>query len=69
VVVPVQTTSGYPFSGKFLSALVWDEERNTSELGVCFPYELVDDVFRDGFEAPPENPRSSAMDEIEYEDM
>ena len=69
VIVPVTTTSGYPFSGKFLSALVWDEERNTSELGVCFPYQLVDDVFRDGFEEAPENPRPSAMDEIEYEDM
>lgn len=69
VIVPVTAPAGYPFAGRFLSALVWDEERNTSELGVCFPYELVDDVFRDGFEEVPPSLRTSTMDTIENEDM
>jgi hypothetical protein len=68
VIVPVTTSPGYPFTGKYLSALVWDEERNTSELGVCFPYEVVDEMFRDGFE--DESPRPGSLDvmAIEYED-
>lgn len=69
IVVPVTAPAGYPFSGKFLSALVWDEEHNTSELGVCYPYKLVDDVFRDGFEDAPESMRNPEMDEVEVEDM
>lgn len=50
ITVPISTAPTYPFTGKFLSATVWDEERNTSEYSVCYPYQLVDAVFRNGFE-------------------
>lgn len=50
VVVPVTSDESYPLTGKFLSALTWDEENNTSEFGICFPYEVNSDVFADGFE-------------------
>ena len=43
-------TAEAKWSGKFLSALTWDEENNTSEFGICFPYEVNSDVFADGFE-------------------
>lgn len=50
IVVPLRTSDSYPLVGKFLSAVVWDEERNTSEFSVCQPYELSDLIFRDGFQ-------------------
>jgi hypothetical protein len=50
IVVPISTAPNYPFTGKFLSAVVWDEEHNTSEYSVCYPYEVADEVFGDGFE-------------------
>jgi len=50
IVVPISTTPNFPFTGKFLSAVVWDEEHNTSEFSVCFPYQLAAEIFSDGFE-------------------
>lgn len=50
VVVPITAPANFPFTGKFLSAVVWDEENNTSEFSICFPYEVADAVFANGFE-------------------
>lgn len=50
ITVPISTAPNYPFTGKFLSAVVWDEERNSSEYSVCVPYQLSEVVFRNGFE-------------------
>lgn len=50
IVVPISTTENYAFTGKYLSAVVWDEEHNSSEYSVCYPYEVNDDVFKSGFE-------------------
>lgn len=50
IVVPISTSANYAFTGKFLSAVVWDEEHNTSEYSVCYPYEVNDLMFRSEFE-------------------
>lgn len=48
--VPVTSSPSFPLTGKFLSAVVWDEELNTSEYSICVPYQIDDMVFRNGFE-------------------
>ena len=49
--IPTSSDESYPLTGKYISALVWDEEHNTSELGGCLRYELDgDEIFRHGFE-------------------
>lgn len=48
--VALNASPAFPLTGKFLSAVVWDEELNTSEYSICVPYQVADDVFRNGFE-------------------
>lgn len=50
MVVPISSDASYPLTGKYISALVWDEENNTSEFGLCFRYASDEDIFFDGFE-------------------
>jgi hypothetical protein len=51
VVVPLVANALVPaLGGQFISAIVWDEENNTSEFSICFPYQLDDMMFRDQFE-------------------
>lgn len=50
VIVPITTDISYPFTGKYISPVVWDEEHNTSEFGLCVLYDDVDTIFRNGFD-------------------
>ena len=50
IIVPLTTDITYPFTGKYISSLLWDEEHNTSEFGLCFLYDDVDTIFRNGFD-------------------
>ncbi len=51
IVVPLVASPQVPsLGGKFVSAIVLDEENNTSEFSVCFAYQLDDMIFRDQFE-------------------
>ncbi len=50
--VPITINANVPsLAGKFISALVWDEENNTSEFSACVPYETDPNViFENQFE-------------------
>ena len=48
--VAITAPANFPLTGKFLSAVVWDEENNTSEFSICVPYAVDDAVFANGFE-------------------
>ncbi len=50
IFVPISASPDDPLTGKFLSAVVWDEEKNTSEFSLCYAYMRLTDVFKDGFE-------------------
>jgi hypothetical protein len=51
VLVPLDAPdAGFSLIGKAITALVWDEENNTSEMSDCRLYTLGDLVYRDGFE-------------------
>jgi trimeric autotransporter adhesin len=52
VVVPLAANAEVPnLIGQFINAIVWDEENNTSEFSVCFPYEAdTNIVFKNSFE-------------------
>jgi hypothetical protein len=50
IVVPISSDESYPLTGKYISPVVWDEENNTSEFGLCFRYQSDEEIFSDGFE-------------------
>ncbi len=49
-IVQITTDISYPFTGKYISPVVWDQEHNTSEFGLCFPYDDIDTILRNGFD-------------------
>lgn len=50
IIVPISSDASYPLTGKYISPVVWDAEHNTSEFGLCFPYNDLDVIFKNGFD-------------------
>ena len=50
IIVPISSDASYPLTGKYISPVVWDAEHNTSEFGLCFPYNDLDKLFKNGFD-------------------